>query len=301
MSITLSLTKTVQVVEHETITHHEMLRRLHDRILAYGPEHFDMNTWAAVPSQADYDDSPAHLDLVQIVTQDVNFGHCGTTGCFAGHMMGWVRDNGLKDMVGHFNSDDYYRVDPDKLQRLMGVSVGSFSSSYHEWHYLTRSAYVTTLAIDTEGAYYTEPRSWGDEDDDQNIPVTWETIAEDTPMDHWSVVHDGIVESWGDWRKGVQQHAEWVAILTYLTYVAEVSGYLYVNGKAWDGTWFKPTHVSQADVDRIIASPAFSTHADERQASMPDPDLDRLLAEEEAIHAALKADITPTNTNTEGE
>jgi hypothetical protein len=78
--------------------------------------------------------------------------------------------------------------------------------------------------------------------------------VEDNEGDIMHVVDvKGFTTEWDEWSTNVKHHAEWVAMLTYLRYVADLSRCLHWNGK--DGAT-----AADVDMDLIMASTAFQPH-----------------------------------------
>jgi hypothetical protein len=257
MTITLTSTvtehtfnKVVRTVTEETVPHHVMVERLHEQIVEAGPHHFNMSTW--------FHSRDGGINDLNFVLPEyertVNIRHCGTTGCLAGHAAIFARDNGITDLItqveNEWGRDGRPVVDQTRILQLLGMPWGVFSSAHHNWHPVAQAAYIHDLQSAVTGV------SWlADDDDDDDMPpmtpVKWSDISLDN-VETDRIVDDGDIVDAYPWVQEAKHHAEWVAVCTYLRYVALMSASVYENGDTAEDQGY-----SSRDLAYITGSPAF--------------------------------------------
>jgi hypothetical protein len=258
MSITLThkTTKTIVETSEEVIEHHDMVTRIHDQILAYGPHSFDMDNWFHVTRHSDEDKVGRYgLEAVLSANSAVNLGHCGTTGCLAGHATAWLAGNGLTDLV-KMSDSSWDNIDQGRIATLLGMRVGSFNSEYYSWHPIVQAAYKNDIAIQANEymVAYVDRSYYEEEDTRGPVRGTVEMVIDGDQGDfsHVFPVGGGDTIEWNEWMEDTKHHAQWVAMLTYLRWIAANSRTMH-----WNGT---PDQVSNEDLDLIRNSPAFCVH-----------------------------------------
>lgn len=246
--------KVITTIVEEVVPHHVMILRLHDQIMEAGPHHFDMQTWFNDPRRDGINDLSFVLPEYDDRGHVIDFTHCGTTGCLAGHTAVFARHNGVTDLIS--SSPDYGKptVDQDKVMRFLGVPWGVFSSEHSNWHPATQAAFRIDIATACHGIVWLAN---DDQDEDEDVlgtsPVRWQDVAYSN-VETERIVDDGdILDSW-EWTKAVRHHAEWVAACAYLRYLAMVSEAMF-SGSDTD-------IFAVRDVECISLSPAWTNSFD---------------------------------------
>lgn len=262
--MTITLTNKVVTEVQRTIEHHELVMELRADILAYGPEHFDMKTWWDFKGMGENDEFGGLEGIVKSTADKIN--RCGTTGCLAGHATAYAVRNGIVDLIADGSIDsDYYRVPSGSVAHLLGVASDAFGSSYNDWHPVAQVAFLNDVTIMLQD----QPVSYGynqftDYHEAVDITVavdvtvechTWQDLEHMLYNRPTYIAHDGNT---GDTADDVyayyRRHAEWVAITTYLLYLARASESLH-----WGNV---SSYLSRGEREAIINSPAYSPAID---------------------------------------